>query len=398
MVLGLIWLFVLPGTSVGQEPEPIDAEPNPTTNRWWFESADIGGYRAAAHEFAWDQNRVRLWGLGRGYFSTDGRVEFTGQETTFGAEAQVLADWTSEHDSFWTGATCEAYLNQPFDRNLLIDDPTRASFASNFDVDTFELSQMFVSIGRDNWVLDVGRFVTPFGRYYGPLFSNARSDGSFIRTESILWRESGLQLRYNPGIWRFAAALVNGSSGRDTNSSKGIIARAGFDLPNWVGGASAKQQDGIGSESQKEFNNHVGIDLAWRSGNFMLAGEAIYDQYGLRRPGTDLNDIFWGRSLYHRQLNNGLNQPLEGVGWYLNAIWTFSRSRTVLGFGQFHPEPIGDRIHDTVISRLLAKQTWMLSERVECYGTAFLENSVESFTLGHDRMGHSIMSGLQFHY
>ena len=130
----------------------------------------------------------------------------------------------------------------------------------------------------------------------------------------------------------------------------------------------------------------------------MLAGEAIYDQYGLRRPGTDLNDIFWGRSLYNRQLNNGLNQPLEGVGWYLNAIWTFSRSKTIVGFGQFNPEPIGDRIHDTAISRLLAKQTWMLSDRVECYGSAFFENSIENFTLGHDRMGYSIMSGLQFHY
>ncbi len=398
VVFVLFWFLPSVGLSRGQEAESTSIQGIPVENRWWFQPTDIGGYRTAAHEFGWDQNRLRLWGLGRGYFSTDGRVEFTGQETTFGAEAQVLAEWTAEHECFWTSATCESYLNQPFDDNILVDDPVRASFASNFDVDTFELSQMFVSIGQGNWVLDVGRFATPFGRYYGPLLSNSRADGPFIRTESILNRETGLQLRYNPGIWRLSAAVVNGSTGRDTNASKALIARAGFDLEHWVGGASIKQQDGIGSESQKEFNNHIGVDLAWRAGNFMLAGEAIYDQYGLRRPGTDLNDISWGRSLYNRQLNNGLNQPLDGVGWYLNAIWTFSRSRTVIGYGQFHPEPIGDPIHDEMTRRLLAKQTWMLSDRVEWYGSVLLENWLEDFTLGHDRMGYSILSGVQFHF
>jgi len=78
------------------------------------------------------------------------------------------------------------------------------------------------------------------------------------------------------------------------NSSKALVARAGIDQPWYALGTSVKWQDGNGSETQKAFNNHVGLDAMIRRGQWTLSGEAIYDQYGLRRPGTPLNSNHLG--------------------------------------------------------------------------------------------------------
>ena len=40
----------------------------------------------------------------------------------------------------------------------------------------------------------------------------------------------------------------------------------------------------------------------YRFGRFTLSGEAIYDQYGFTTPGFNPDDIFWGRSIYYRDL------------------------------------------------------------------------------------------------
>ena len=194
-------------------------------------------------------------------------------------------------------------------------------------------------MARGDWKADVGQFVTPFGRFEAPVFLNSRKDAPFIRTEAVLFRETGVQLRYEPNHWRLAAAVTNGGKGRDSNSSKAIVARFGWDQGVWSSGASVKWQDGIGSEGQKEFNNHVGFDCAFRQGRWLLSGEVIYDEYGLRRPGFDLDDIDWGRSIYNRQLNNGLNQPITGWGWYTNAVWQGDCSTCVFQYGSFHPIP-----------------------------------------------------------
>jgi hypothetical protein len=283
-------------------------------NRWWFTPTDIGGYQTAPHSFQYADSQLRLWGLGRGMFYTDGRYEFTGQETSLTAEGQFLADWTRQADGWWVGLTGETYLTQPFDRNILVDDPLRASYAHNFELETLQLSQLFVSLGNDRWAVDFGKFITPFGRYYGPIYTNLQTDLPFIRGEAIRLRETGAQLRYQSGIWRHSAAITNGSQDRDTNSSKALVARAGWDTGVWAGGVSVKTQDGIGSEGQKEFNNHTGIDLSWTNGTLRLAGEVLFDQYGTRRPGLSLDDITWGRSLYNRQLNQGLYDPITGTG------------------------------------------------------------------------------------
>lgn len=376
--------------SASFDPEPL--------GRWWFDPSDIGGYRRRGH--VWDSaaGRLRLWGLGRGLFSTDGRIVFTGQETTFAAEGQLLADWIHLSERGWSGLTCETYLTQPFDRNILVDDPLRESYAHNFEIETLRVSQLFATIGCGSWAFDLGRFVTPFGRYYGPLYANSLEDAPLIRSEAIRFRETGAQLRFHGGHWRHAVALTNGSSDRDTNSSKALIARAGFQSGRWAGGLSIKTQDGIGSEGQKEFNSHAGADLSYTLGSWRLAGEWLYDEYGLRRPGLDLNDITWGRSLYNRQLHKGLNDPIQGFGWYGNATRHRGRSTSVIGFGQYFPETLGDRIHDQNLWRILLKQTWQLNPQTEWFVSAFFEESLDNFALGQDRQGYSLLSGFQFHF
>ena len=73
--------------------------------------------------------------------------------------------------------------------------------------------------------------MTPFGRFYYPLYRNNFDDSPFIRSEAILFRETGLLGQWDPEGWVFTAALTNGGFEQDTNSSKALVARAGIDLP-----------------------------------------------------------------------------------------------------------------------------------------------------------------------
>ena len=50
------------------------------------------------------------------------------------------------------------------------------------------------------------------------------------------------------------------------------MARAGFDQQWFAAGMSVKLQDGIGSEGQKMYNEHVGADIMFRRGNWTFFG------------------------------------------------------------------------------------------------------------------------------
>ncbi len=364
---------------------------------FWFDAADLG-YQNTAWVGQIGELDVRVWGVARAALRSDQRYQFTGLETTFLTEGQMLADIRHSCDGWSYGALLEGYFNQRYDRNVLADYPLRESFQHNFDVDTLEISQAFLNIRRGDWALDAGKFATPFGRYYGGQYVNNRSDAPFLRTESILFRETGLQIRYEPSIWRLALAITNGSQDGDTNSSKAVVSRLGWDRGQWAGGASVKWQDGIGSEGHKQFNNHAGIDLAWKSGRWLCWGECIYDQYGTRRPGLDLDDITWGRSLYNRQINRGPRQPLTGVGWYVQMIRNDRWGATQLGYGEFHPEFVGDSIHDQITRRGLLKRNWMITTHLEWFVFGTLENQVENAQDGRLRSGLAYGTGLSFHF
>lgn len=376
---------------------PISLDQPLGLSQFWFDAVDLG-YQAPAWRGQLGQLEIQIWGLARAALRSDQRYQFTGLETTFLTEGQWLADVRQQTDQWSYGCLLEGFFNQRYDRNVLDDYPLRESFQHNFDVDTLEISQAFLNLRRGDWAVDVGKFVTPFGRYYGGQYVNSRSDAPFIRTESILFRETGLQLRYEPEVWRVALAITNGSQDGDTNSSKAMISRVGWEHSQWAGGTSVKWQDGIGSEGHKQFNNHVGVDLAYRSGRWLCWGECIYDQYGSRRPGLDLDDITWGRSLYNRQINRGPREALTGVGWYVQMIRNDRWGSTQLGYGEFHPEFVGDEIHDQITRRGLLKRNWMVTPHLEWFVFSTLENQVENAQDGRLRSGLAWGSGISFHF
>lgn len=335
-------------------------------------------------------------GLARGFYSNDQRIEFTGQEATFGVEG-VLAGAIARHECGWDyGVFGEVYFNQPFDRNLLVDTAERVSYRGNFEINTFEISQLYLKARHGNWNIELGKILTPFGRFYYPLLTNPQFDAPFIRTESIAIRETGLIVNWEPGIWRLMAGITNGGLDRDANSSKAFIGRAGYDTGTWAAGASVKWQDGIGSEGQKTYKNHLGLDLAWRHGPWSVSGEVLYDEYGFRRPGFNPLDITWGRSIYNRDLNHGLFNPITGWGYYANVNYELPTWTIVLNYGEFYPEQIGNSIHDQANRRFITKGIKHLSESFDFYAMLLLENDVENAQAGRKRNGNWFLTGFQF--
>ncbi len=335
--------------------------------------------------------------LGRGFYISDQRMQFTGNETTFAAEAQLDFNICHQIHTWHVGLVSETYLTQPFDNNMLADYELRESFRHNFLIDPIEISELFIELERGPLRFKLGRFETPFGRYWSPFYLNSRQDVPFIRSEAILFRETGLQIDYFVGPWIVSSALTNGGLNRDTNSSKALISRIGYERHEFVVGGSIKWQDGIGSEGQKEFKQHVGIDMMRRLGpNWMVSSEVIYDEYGLKRPGIELDEIFWGRSLYNRQLNRALGVPLSGWGYYANLNWERPRGLGTVGYGEFYPNPVGDRIHDTVTRRMITSYQHGFDNHFSVYGSHILENSVENAQNGVRRNGSMLILGLQY--
>ena len=334
--------------------------------------------------------------VARSYYINDQRIQFTGQEATFGVEGILSGAVHHEHDGWTFGLTGEFYINQPFDRNLYRDSQERVSYLGSFEVETFDIQQLVLSARRGDMLIAMGKMVTPFGRTCFPLFTNERVDAPFIRTESILWRETGLLLQYDPGILMLTTAITNGSMDRDTNSSKAVISRIGLDGGWWALGASVKFQDGIGSEEQKLFKNHVGIDGMLRWGCVTLSAEAIYDEYGFRRPDFDPLDITWRRSLYYRDQNLANHEPLTGVGYYVDLVVQGKRRTMELNYGEFYPKNMGDRRHDQSVHRGIIKYIQHMTAHADAYVMALKENDLANAQVGRKRQGLIVLAGFQY--
>lgn len=331
----------------------------------------------------------------RSFYINDQRIEFTGMEATFAVEGVADAGFHQQVGEWECMAEAELFLNQPYDRNVFINDEFRRSFARNFDVDILQISQLYLAAQRNDLYLAAGRIVTPFGRFYFPNYLNTFADSPFLRSEAILFRETGVMARWEPGVYSFTAALTNGGPERDGNSSKALIARIGLDWEQFSIGSSIKAQDGIGSENQKAYNRHLGVDACLRGGAWTLSGEVLYDEYGMRRPGLALTDIFWGRSIYFRESHNPSGGPLTGVGYYIDlgyesACWTCH-----LNYGDYFPlQTLGVSAHDTAIHRGLIKAAYRITPLWETYGIVLLENDA-SFGK-RSRTGTAIIAGVQF--
>ncbi len=343
----------------------------------------------------WQKLEYDLSLYGRGAYQYDHRIWFTGQASDFSVEGGLYGYLQTTESAWTTRLDCELYINQPFDRNRLVDTPQRMSYDPNFALDVLEISQLVISARNEDWLFAAGKMVTPFGRFYFPLFTNRMDDAPFIRTEAILWRETGLLAQYDPDMFVATFAFTNGGFDRDANSSKAIIARLGLQEENWAVGSSVKWQDGIGSEGQKETNNHVGLDAMYRHGQWVFSGEVIYDEYGLRRGDLMLDDIFWGRSLYNRQLQQAIYGDMYGVGYYLDVGYLADHWQFHVNYGEYHPKFIGERIHDTVSRRGIVKGAYNFNKNFAWYTMLMLENTVKDFEHGHDRKGIYVLTGVQ---
>jgi hypothetical protein len=333
--------------------------------------------------------------LARGYYMNDQRIEWSGQEATFGVEAVLDGAITHSWGPWETGLTGQLFLNQPYDRNRLVAPAERSSYLGNFELDTVEISQLYVSLRRDDLLVDLGKFMTPFGRYHFPLYTNSLMDAPFIRSESINWFETGLLLQYDPEPLVFTVGIVNGCEDMDTNSSKAIISRIGCEFDTFAAGMSVKYQDGIGSEEQKTTNNHIGIDCMYRWGRWVVSGEAIYDEYGFRREFDPL-EITWGRSIYYRDRYVPGRVPITGWGYYANLTYEGEDWTWVLNYGDYYPQQIGDRLHDTANHRGVIKAIRGFGDHLQAYSIVILENDVPEAQAGRLRKGWAVWLGFQY--
>ncbi len=174
------------------------------------------------------------------------------------------------------------------------------------------------------------------------------------------------------------------------------MSRIGVEWDFFAAGVSVKWQDGIGSDGQKMYNNHVGADLMIRRGRFTLSGEVIYDQYGFRRGGFDPNDITWERSIYYRDQNLAVGKPITGVGYYVNLDYETECWTITLNYGEFHPEQIGDPLHDVTTRRGIGKIIYHRTPCLDFYSMLLLENDVAGAQAGRLRRGIDVLAGVQF--
>ncbi len=310
----------------------------------------------------------------------------------------VLGGAILRHCGAWQlGLQTELFLNQPFDRNILVDTPERVSYLGNFDFDPIQINQLYVEATRGDWAISLGKRWTPFGRFYFPLNTNEFVDAPFIRNEVIAFRETGLQVDFTPGIWELTAALTNGNEDRDTNSSKAGIARIGINRGWFVFGGSVKWQDGVGSEGQKYRDNQIGLDAMVCRGRWSLSGEVAYDEYGFRRVFDPL-DITWRRSIYNRDQFPGVGR-LRGIGYYVNLNYCGELWTTVLNYGSYTPLLFtGDAIHDRTTQRGYAKLIRHLTPGVDGIATLLLENDVPIAQAARERDGLYYYVGLEYQF
>lgn len=347
-----------------------------------------------------DNSQEGFWyhydGLARSYYNNNQRIEFTGQEATFAVEGVLRGGIHHQANGWDRMVEAELFFTQPFDQNILIDSPERRSFAGNFVIDPVQISQLYLGARKEDWFFCIGRVPTPFGRYYYSNFFNNFSDSPFIRSEAIIYRETGAMMQWDPEGYCFTAAITNGQFNQDTNSAKAFVGRAGIDRENFALGASVKWQDGVGSEIQKQYKNHVGIDMMFRSGRWTLSGECIYDQYGFRRNVLTPNDVFWGRSVYYRDVNKADRKPVTGAGYYVNLGYRGDRWDVQFAYGDYFPEQLGILPHDISTHRGLLKTSRFFTPNFEIYGIALIENSVTLPFENRIRSGLDFTVGAQF--
>jgi hypothetical protein len=339
-----------------------------------------------------DSTFFRLEGLARGYYRNDQRIKWSGLEETFGAEGDLRPIlWNKQGD--WTiSAEGEFFLNMPYGSSIL-----GSGYRANFQVDTFELFQLYVQASWGNWRFRIGKTRTPFGNFRAPMYSNSLFDAPFIRTDVIPFTETGMFAHYQPDWLSLDIGLVNGEPNLDTNSSKGFIGRLGIDRPNWTVGISDKYQDGIGSELMKRHNSIEGVDASVRFGRFTVYSEATADQYGFNHNyykygGSPLD--LGVRSLYGR--DTYYPGGLTGWGYYIGTGYRGENLLVDLNYGSYQPQHIGIPYQDAAIVRFVGKVDYALTKHLHVFGVGLVENHRPREGVLNSYNPWAVTTGLQF--
>jgi len=319
---------------------------------------------------------VRVEGLVRGVYYNDQRIEWSGVEESFAAEAVLRPSARVATGNWVFSAEGEFFLNQPLNGTLL-NGPENDRYRENLLVDPFEVFQLYVQAQYGDWALRFGKSRTPFGRYQSPMFTNRMDDAPFLRTDVVSFTETGVFGRYQPD-WGLVVdlAVVNGEPDRDTNSSKGGIIRIGWERANWTAGVSAKAHDGISSEHQKLYDNAYGADASVRFGRFSVYAEGVYDEHGFRRDFDALGEPLPGsRSLYGRDVYFGRDaRPIRGYSYYAGVAYRGERLTIDGSFGSYYPEKIGNAAHDEPLHRTVIKALYSVTPNLQVFAVGVFEN------------------------
>ena len=342
-----------------------------------------------------DSTDLKLDMIFRSYAIDDQRIFWSGLEISFGAEACIQAKIEKKFKGGILTVENEFFINQPFGKNILTDE-YREDYLPNWEVDTFEMSKLNLAVQLGNWNITFGKALSPFGSSYIHFFSNKLNFAApFIRTEAILWRETGLFVHYKLKFLSFDIAAVNGEENLDTNSGKGGIFRLGAEGKNWLVGVSYKIHDGFGSEQQKEYKNHTGIDFMFRISKFIISGEWIWDEYGFHRP-FDVEDIYWPRSLYFRDIFYQYKTPIKGKGGYINLLYSSKKLIFNINYGEYYPQKIDHPLHDPPIKRLVGKIAYNFIKDFRIYFTGLVENQREEESWSSGAKPYALLLGLEY--
>jgi hypothetical protein len=337
-------------------------------------------------------------GVIRGFYRNDQRIEWSGVEDTFGAEAVLRSRWETERGLWRVAAQAELFFSVQNGRSIL-SDPARDPYRDNFIVPPLQVFQLFVEAHYGDFSVRLGRFRTPLGNYDVPMLTNTLVDAPFLRTDVVGFAETGLLLSWQPGIWSFQVGVTNGEPDLDTNSSKALIARVGAAAEHWAGGVWIKAQDGTSSDQQKRFNSFVGFDAQLKFGVWTIYSEGALDEHGLYRERDPQGNppALTPRSLYGRDVFKSPSQPIYGGGFDVGVTWRRERVLLDLNYGLYFPERIGLPFHDELIHRLVAKAMFEIAPRLHVYTVGIVENRRHHEVPLFDRAPpFMVLSGLQY--
>jgi len=331
----------------------------------------------------------------RAYGLNDQRIYWSGLEFSFGAESALDISLQKKYRRSSLTFNAELFLNQPFGENILIDE-YRKDYAANFKVDTVEISKLSLRFDIGRFSITIGKAATPFGRVcFIPHSNNLDFGAPFVRSEAILWRETGIFLHWENRFLELDVAAVNGGEERDTNSGKAGIFRVGIHGRYWRIGASHKVHDGTGSEWQKQYKGHTGLDFMIRLGRVRFSGEWIWDRYGFHRPFPE-NEIFWQRSLYYRDTFLAYKTPIKGKGGYGEIQYRSRKWMIELNYGEYHPQAIGNILHDRPIKRGIVRLAFLFVPDARFYFTGLLENDREREPWNAGAKPFAVLAGCEF--